>query len=273
MNIWKTQKFFTALIILFVVAGAAWWWHATPAAPSAGASMTVEKNSTAATAPAIEPVSAPAVTPTAALAAAPSPAPYAAPAAANPTATAVAREEATVLVSITCAAPGGGQETIRIVREEGGPYPLIRTVEKQSKNENGPVIFREQMVADHVMVRLQPGVTAEEAAAALPQVHGLALRKIVGKQGHALLTFADAASDPDALPRAMAALNARKDLVRYAEPDFIVTVEATPNDPRYLDGSLWGLHNTGQTAGTADAYIDAPEGWDTRTDAYTLMPL
>ena len=33
-----------------------------------------------------------------------------------------------------------------------------------------------------------------------------------------------------------------------------------PNDPRFAE--LYGLNNTGQTGGTADADIDAPEGWD-----------
>ena len=33
-----------------------------------------------------------------------------------------------------------------------------------------------------------------------------------------------------------------------------------PNDP--LFSQLYGLNNTGQTGGTPDADIDAPEGWD-----------
>jgi thermitase len=37
-------------------------------------------------------------------------------------------------------------------------------------------------------------------------------------------------------------------------------VSAVPNDPRFAE--LYGLNNTGQTGGTADADIDAPEGWD-----------
>jgi thermitase len=49
-------------------------------------------------------------------------------------------------------------------------------------------------------------------------------------------------------------------LVTYAEPNFILKVTATPNDARF--GELYGLHNTGQTGGTIDADIDAPEGWD-----------
>jgi len=44
---------------------------------------------------------------------------------------------------------------------------------------------------------------------ALSQVPGLHLREIVGSQGHALLTFANAEVDPDALIKALAALNAR----------------------------------------------------------------
>ena len=31
------------------------------------------------------------------------------------------------------------------------------------------------------------------------------------------------------------------------------------------------LHNTGQDAGTDDADIDAPEGWDRRTDASDIV--
>jgi thermitase len=64
------------------------------------------------------------------------------------------------------------------------------------------------------------------------------------------------AGDPAAL---VAALN-RSALVRYAEPNVTLHAFATPNDPRYPE--LYGLNNTGQTGGTPDADIDAPEGWD-----------
>ena len=51
--------------------------------------------------------------------------------------------------------------------------------------------------------------------------------------------------------------------VEYAEPNFIYTTCDVPNDPRFDE--LWGLHNTGQTGGTPDADIDAPEAWDIHT--------
>jgi subtilisin family serine protease len=49
-------------------------------------------------------------------------------------------------------------------------------------------------------------------------------------------------------------------LVEYAEPNIIYHARIVPNDPRFSD--LWGLHNTGQSGGTVDADIDAPEAWD-----------
>ncbi len=51
------------------------------------------------------------------------------------------------------------------------------------------------------------------------------------------------------------------DGVLFAEADYALGVQTIPNDPSF--GSDWGLNNTGQTGGTADADIDAPEAWDT----------
>jgi thermitase len=60
--------------------------------------------------------------------------------------------------------------------------------------------------------------------------------------------------------RRAAARVSRSRLVAYAEPNRILRATAIPNDP--LFGQLYGLNNTGQTGGTPDADIDAPEGWD-----------
>ena len=62
-------------------------------------------------------------------------------------------------------------------------------------------------------------------------------------------------------PAAAAARLNRSSAVRYAEPNYIVRTSGVPNDPRF--GELYGLHNSGQTGGTPDADIDAPEGWTT----------
>mgnify|MGYP003827532425 CR=1 FL=1 len=43
----------------------------------------------------------------------------------------------------------------------------------------------------------------------------------------------------------------------------------TPNDPRFNE--QWHLHNTGQSGGTPDADIDAPEAWDYTTGGVTAL--
>jgi thermitase len=99
-----------------------------------------------------------------------------------------------------------------------------------------------------VIVKFAPGASTKSAmpgnASLTGTVHGLGAR-VVKTTG-----------DPAALA---ASLNARPD-VEYAEVDQPMQILATPNDPRFPE--LYGLNNTGQTGGTADADIDAPEGWD-----------
>jgi subtilisin family serine protease len=71
------------------------------------------------------------------------------------------------------------------------------------------------------------------------------------------------------LPRDLpvqAAVNAYENApgIEYAEPNFKLFRSATePDDPRYEN--LYGLNNTGQTGGTKDSDIDAPEAWDVGT--------
>ena len=55
--------------------------------------------------------------------------------------------------------------------------------------------------------------------------------------------------------------------VEFAEPNYVVRVGATPNDPSF--GALWGLFNIGQSVngstGTAGADISALQAWDVTT--------
>jgi len=51
--------------------------------------------------------------------------------------------------------------------------------------------------------------------------------------------------------------------VIYAEPNYLYYHCMIPNDTFF--GQQWHLHNTGQTGGTIDADIDAPEAWDIET--------
>ena len=48
----------------------------------------------------------------------------------------------------------------------------------------------------------------------------------------------------------------------FVEPDYVLYATATPNDDAFTDGTLWGLHNTGQSSGVAGADINAEPAWD-----------
>lgn len=57
--------------------------------------------------------------------------------------------------------------------------------------------------------------------------------------------------------------------VEYAEPDYTVSVQQTPNDPKF--DSQWGLNNTGQFGGVPGADIDALSAWDHTTGADNVV--
>ncbi len=108
-------------------------------------------------------------------------------------------------------------------------------------------------VADQVIVKYKSGITESQRSALLER-SGVerTLGSVKGVNARVLRTSADVTT-------VVRRLNASS-LVLYAEPNYILRTSATPNDPRF--GELYGLNNTGQGGGTADADIDAPEGWD-----------
>jgi hypothetical protein len=61
----------------------------------------------------------------------------------------------------------------------------------------------------------------------------------------------------------------------HVQPNYIYRALSTfPNDPcgpAPNGGKQWGLHNIGQTGGTPDADIDAPEVWDIATDSNIIV--
>ncbi|MEW6068261.1 MAG: S8 family serine peptidase [Nitrospirota bacterium] len=77
-------------------------------------------------------------------------------------------------------------------------------------------------------------------------------------------------TEPDmAVEDAIERLKSHPD-VEFAEPNYIVRAFATtPTDPSF--SSLWGLDNTGQTGGTVDADIDAPDAWDVTTGSSSVI--
>jgi thermitase len=107
--------------------------------------------------------------------------------------------------------------------------------------------------SNEVIVKYADGVSTAERA-------GLFDRTGVVKTVGSVRGVGAKVVEVDGDPAAVANRLNRSSLVQYAEPNYVLRTQATPNDP--LFSQLYGLHNTGQTGGTGDADIDAPEGWD-----------
>src|SRR5215813_7278478 len=73
--------------------------------------------------------------------------------------------------------------------------------------------------------------------------------------------------------RALVYLLSRLPGVLYAQPNYVVRTQLTPNDTRF--GEMWGLNNTGQVVGgqtgIAGADISAVQAWDVSTGSTSIV--
>ncbi|MCS6976039.1 MAG: S8 family serine peptidase [Gemmatales bacterium] len=113
-----------------------------------------------------------------------------------------------------------------------------------------------EYLSDRILVRFRENVNPQLSVQAVPGA-SLGARELL--TGYNLWTVM--LPPGMSVASAIAAYSANPNVL-YAEPDYVLHASRSPNDPRYTDGSLWGLHNYGQSGGTADADIDAPEAWD-----------
>ena len=125
-------------------------------------------------------------------------------------------------------------------------------------------ISSEKINPDRVIARFKQGISKNTIDAILAQ-QGLRLEKTLRHTGVSILKVVDKGKS---IKRILKDLDA-SGIVEYAEPDYLLHADVTPNDPRF--GELWGLHNTGQSGGTPDADIDAPEAWDTATGSADVV--
>jgi len=164
----------------------------------------------------------------------------------------------------------GQVQRIRLVRDESFKYPLIRVEDTYVRLPDGTerIIEAKAMVADHVMLRLADDITRQDLET-INQRYGTSVRRHMPASGLYLVELPTA--DIDTVPNLLAAYGPEAETVRIVEPDYMVFLTATPADPQYADGSLWGLHNTGQAGGIVDADIDAPEAWELETGSLDVL--
>ena len=170
---------------------------------------------------------------------------------------------ATVTQAIEVSGPGPDQTTrVRILATDF-KYPNLR-VEEIIHQPTGQVLTREEMVADHILVTLQEG---EDPAALLEHLNltRASIEAVSPDPAVPLYRLHLPQATLEAVPAALASLDKTTGSVISAEPDFIRQGLLVPNDPKYLDGTLWGMQQAN------DADIDAPEAWDVRTTATGIV--
>jgi subtilisin family serine protease/PKD repeat protein len=166
--------------------------------------------------------------------------------------------------TISLSNAGDGTLTYRILASETlsseGPGAVTAFHSKKQPAVSGiPPYVR--YVPGEIIVKLAPG-TAVSARASVRNSIGATVIRSVPKLNLEIWKLPPAMHTTDSMVMSLNALSAERDVL-YAEPNYIYTAAGLPNDP--LFNELWGMHNTGQTGGTDDSDIDAPEAWDVFT--------
>jgi subtilisin family serine protease len=117
-----------------------------------------------------------------------------------------------------------------------------------------------------ILVQPKAGVRPEALAQLHATQHSRVLQTFEGL-GHVQVV---SLPEDETVPGAIAKYR-QSGLVEFAEPDYGRHLDLTPNDPKYLDGTLWALNNYGQGGGTAHADIDAPSAWDVLASASNVV--
>jgi hypothetical protein len=118
--------------------------------------------------------------------------------------------------------------------------------------------------ADELLVRFRPGVARGRVEAIHAGIGARMLRAYRTIKGLQQVRIPPGLAVEEAIRRYQ-----RNPNVLYAEPNYIVHADISPNDPSF--SQLWGLDNTGQQGGTIDADIDAPEAWDLSTGSSSVV--
>ncbi len=120
-----------------------------------------------------------------------------------------------------------------------------------------------EFVENQVLVKFKPTVTIQSADALLSDMN-IQVERIYSEISVRKLELPEQLSVDEAVKKLKESPN-----VEYAEPNYVYHTFVTPNDPDF--DKLWGLHNTGQTGGSNDADIDAPEAWDQSTGSDSVI--
>jgi subtilisin family serine protease len=121
-----------------------------------------------------------------------------------------------------------------------------------------------EYVSDEIIVKFREGVDEYKKDLARFRVSGTRKRVFKVIRGLEVVKLSRGVSVEEAID-----LLRQNPDVLYAEPNYILRTTLTPNDTRF--GEMWGLNNVGQSSGTPDADIDAPEAWNHTTGSSDVI--
>ena len=125
---------------------------------------------------------------------------------------------------------------------------------------------------NRVVARVKPGTSRQALEQALATL-GSSVVSGPNAGGWATVNLPPAAEDADGEGHLLTGMKtlASSGELEAVEPDFLLSHAATPTDSAFHDGSLWGLHNTGQNGGTDGIDIGAAAAWDVTTGSMNLI--
>ena len=150
-----------------------------------------------------------------------------------------------VSLGITSAAPGGKEH-----RNDKRDERILKQIGKRHAVGEVLVKFRKD-----VPKKQRAAIHAAAGGTLIKRIPRIGVDHVKGGKGRSTEALLHAYS--------------RRPDVEYAEPNYACRALLSPNDPLYSE--LWGLNNTGQTGGTVDADIDAPEAWDRETGSPAVI--
>ena len=150
----------------------------------------------------------------------------------------------------------------------GGP---VRDAAPGQAPDAAPEFGGADFVAGELIVKFNPGMQADALASVAATFGASVAGSAMGGQMQ-LWKF------NNGFDQALEGLE-RSGLFEYVQPNYVITLDThqggieanaiIPDDPSF--SGLWGLNNEGQTGGTVDADIDAPEAWDITTGTDILI--
>ena len=120
------------------------------------------------------------------------------------------------------------------------------------------------VVSNEFLVLLQTGDDMEKILSKEDLSGRFAIARQISVSPNIYLLRSSGADDDAAL-----GLLKKTGRILIAQKNHETELRAVPNDTMY--GSQWNMNNTGQTGGTPDADIDAPEAWDITTGGLTAQ--